>query len=94
MYLETESGETVGLRSAKKPKMNSGVGGRTWDIIGVFSISGLNIEIYADTSWGVNGYFCIEGKWYSAKLIELESCGFMGIEPVKIRLKKGKCSAE
>lgn len=57
---------TVVAKKVRTPKFSSR-GGRTWDSVGDVAGGG---EVYADTTWGLNGYIERNGKWYSFSLLD------------------------
>jgi len=61
----------VKIFNCSRPKMTTSAIGRTWDKYATFVIDGKDIPIYADTTWGKNGYFSINDKWYKIKILEI-----------------------
>jgi len=66
---QRKTNKLVKAKNARQPKFSSH-GGRSWDSFTIF-IMNESVEVHLDTTWGHNGYFEWDGRWYSVNIWEI-----------------------
>lgn len=74
MKLVLETNQEIKLKSAVKPTFRN-KRGRTWDAKTCI-IEGKETYLNYDSTWGRRFYVCINDKWYSGDVFDLDLVGY------------------